>query len=207
MLVTPPKNSASIGAVESALISVVSNGFREKEIGKGLILMGHWNPKFVFKQDSFHHEWDHRLELNPRTIIGNKRMVKRAKERGITDDNKYLLQFETNTDPLKVYRNYKRPLRKRQREYAEGTETLFLNNYGVCDSPEQLLSIYDFEKDERKLFICFVEIKREDEPSNGGWRYHKWGEYVGEQNPQSEYIYHDKHIEKVYTYSVYQLKD
>jgi hypothetical protein len=206
MLVTPPRNNQSIGTIENALINVISGGFRDEVIREGLILMGHWNPEFIFRRDSFHNDFKHKLHLNPMSIIAYKRMAQRARDRGITDDNRYLLDMDTDTNPLEVYRNYRKPLKKKD-EYDDKEQLLFLETYGVCDSPEQLLSIYDFEKDKRKLFICFVEIRRDDQPSDGGWRYHKWGEYVGEQNPQNEYIYYDKHIEKVYTYHVYELKD
>lgn len=80
-----------------------------------------------------------------------------------------------------------------------------VSTYGVCDSPEQLLARYDFEADPRTLFISMVEIRRENEPPDGGWRYHKWGDYIGTQNPQQEYLYDDKHIERVWTYHVYEL--
>lgn len=88
---------------------------------------------------------------------------------------------------------------------AEFPYESLVQTYGVCDSPVQLLAAYDFENDPRPLFISMVEIRREDQESSGGWRYHKWGDYIGSQNPQSEYLYDDKHIEAVWTYHVYEL--
>jgi hypothetical protein len=38
-----------------------------------------------------------------------------------------------------------------------------------------------------------------------GWRYHKWGDYIGSQNPQSEYLYDDTHIDAVWTFHIYEL--
>lgn len=32
-----------------------------------------------------------------------------------------------------------------------------------------------------------------------------WGAYIGNQNPQHEYIYDDKHIDKVYCYHIYEI--
>jgi len=81
-----------------------------------------------------------------------------------------------------------------------------ISEYGVCDSPEQLLDLYNFEDDTRKLVISMVEVRRERQPPEGGWRYHKWGPYIGEQNPRSEYLYHDNHIERVFTYNIYQVE-
>ena len=31
----------------------------------------------------------------------------------------------------------------------------------------------------------------------GGWRWHKWGEYIGKHNPQYEYLDHESGIDYV----------
>lgn len=49
-----------------------------------------------------------------------------------------------------------------------------LNAYGVCDSIDQLLGLYDFEADPRKFCISFCKIRKEDQSDCGGWRWHKW---------------------------------
>jgi hypothetical protein len=91
---------------------------------------------------------------------------------------------------------------------VEWREERFLNSYGVVDTPEQLIELFPFLKDSlRKFCISFVEIRREHQSSEGGWRYHKWGSYYGKQNPQQEYLYDDKHIERVYTFHIYELTD
>lgn len=77
--------------------------------------------------------------------------------------------------------------------------------YGVCDGPEQLLSLYDFEADPRQLVIFLVEMRKEDQPERDGWRWHKWGPYVGTQNPQCEYLYDEPEIESAWTYSIYRV--
>jgi len=80
-------------------------------------------------------------------------------------------------------------------------------DYGVCDSPEQFYRKYGKQlvNDVRQYCVCFCEIRREDQSEWGGWRYHKWGPYIGTQKPQHEYLYDDKHIEKVYTWHIYQV--
>jgi hypothetical protein len=40
----------------------------------------------------------------------------------------------------------------------------------------------------------------------GGWRWHKWGPYIGTQEPKCEYIHDEPEIEEVFTYHVYELK-
>lgn len=80
-------------------------------------------------------------------------------------------------------------------------------SYGVCDSVEQFHKKFGKElQDHTESFIVtFVEIRRDQQDSWGGWRYHKWGDYVGDQNPQHEYLYDDKHIDVVFTFSVYHV--
>ena len=89
-----------------------------------------------------------------------------------------------------------------------GTDTLGWDvpTYGVCDAPEQVVAKYPIIKGhEAKFFISFVHLRRDDQPSEGGWRWHKWGEYIGDQKPQCEYLHDEPMIEEVYTFSVYEL--
>jgi hypothetical protein len=48
--------------------------------------------------------------------------------------------------------------------------------YGVCDSPAQFAKKYPAFRG--RVFMTVV--KRADQSSWGGWRWHKWGRYVGE---------------------------
>jgi hypothetical protein len=80
-----------------------------------------------------------------------------------------------------------------------------LGEYGVCDNIEQVLNRFDFEADERVFVINFVEIRRDEQPADGGWRWHKWGEYIGTQDPQCEYIHDEPKIESVFCYHVYEI--
>jgi hypothetical protein len=81
-----------------------------------------------------------------------------------------------------------------------------LGSYGVVDTPEQLLELYDFDADPRRFFICFTPVRKKNESSSGGWRWHKWGEYLGIQSPCCEYIYDEPVIEEVWIYHIYQLE-
>ena len=78
--------------------------------------------------------------------------------------------------------------------------------YGVADNWEQVLKVNkEFVKSKDKFIMTFFTINRKDEPSDGGWRWHKWGEYIGKQNPQHEYIYDDKHIDSVIVYHFHRI--
>ena len=82
-----------------------------------------------------------------------------------------------------------------------------LNEYGVCDSPEQFLVRFGekLHASPRKFCVSFTEIRKENQDPDGGWRWHKWGPYVGGQNPTCEYIYDEPNIEAVYCYHIYEL--
>lgn len=64
--------------------------------------------------------------------------------------------------------------------------------YGVCDSPKQFLVKFEdaLKSDHRNLAVFFTYISKD--PSNaghgGGWRWHKWGEYIGAGEPTTEYL-------------------
>jgi hypothetical protein len=78
-----------------------------------------------------------------------------------------------------------------------------LNDYGVCDSPEQLLEAFDFEASKEKFVISLVRLDKKDQPPKGGWRWNKWGPYIGKQVSHCEYLYDEPEIETVYTYSIF----
>lgn len=92
-----------------------------------------------------------------------------------------------------------------RKENWKDQDGIYLDAYGVCDSPEQLLSLYDFEADPRKFCISFVKIERAYASPRGGWRWHKWGNYVGLKSPQMEYLYDEPDIEAVYTFHIYEV--
>lgn len=80
--------------------------------------------------------------------------------------------------------------------------------YGVCDNYEQVIAEHEHIINPFKKFvITLTPIVKSDEPPFGGWRWHKWGEYIGTLKPQHEYIYdEDDSIEKVYVYNVYEVE-
>lgn len=80
------------------------------------------------------------------------------------------------------------------------------NCYGVCDNVENLLEVAPFlQTSPRKFVVTMTHLRKEDEPSYGGWRWHKWGPYIGTQKPQCEYLYDEPVIEEVWVYHVYEL--
>ncbi len=79
--------------------------------------------------------------------------------------------------------------------------------YGVCDSVENLLQKIPLLKESRRHFVITVKTVRRD-PSNrgkgGGWRWHKWGAYIGDQKPTTEYLDDEPEIEAIMVYHIYE---
>ena len=81
-----------------------------------------------------------------------------------------------------------------------------IHGYGVCDSIEQLLEkCPTLENDPNRQFVISITcIVASDEPKEGGWRWSKWGNYIGDHKITSEYIYDELEISEVYVYHVYE---
>jgi hypothetical protein len=79
--------------------------------------------------------------------------------------------------------------------------------YGVCDSPKQFEEKYGqlIKQSEKKFFVSFVRLQKKHESPTGGWRWHKWGPYIGKQKPKCEYLYDEPIINEVYTYHIYEV--
>jgi hypothetical protein len=87
----------------------------------------------------------------------------------------------------------------------KGIETK--SNYGICDNYQQVIDFYPELNDKnRKFVISLCKISKKNQPKNGGWRWHKWGDYIGIQNPQCEYIYYEPKIEEVYVYHIFEME-
>jgi hypothetical protein len=80
----------------------------------------------------------------------------------------------------------------------------YICSYGGCDSPEQFMGRIGnyLESLPDSYVVSFVELNKEDMVPEGGWRWHKWGPYIGTQEPQCEYLYDEPVITKVYTYGI-----
>ena len=67
-----------------------------------------------------------------------------------------------------------------------------IGSYGVADNLEQIKNYYkqQIEDPDKKYFISVAPIFQEKENfgKGGGWRWHKWGPYIGNLNPKCEYL-------------------
>lgn len=82
----------------------------------------------------------------------------------------------------------------------------YKNCYGVCDSPDQFMSLFGptLADPQRQFFVSFVQLLKANEPTDGGWRWHKWGPYIGTQKTACEYLADESVIEEIWTYHVYE---
>jgi hypothetical protein len=84
------------------------------------------------------------------------------------------------------------------------------SEYGVCDDLENLMDVLgDTLRDPKRRFVVTLTPVQRD-PNNkgkgGGWRWHKWGPYIGAFEPQHEYLDDEEGIDCVYCYRVYEQK-
>lgn len=80
--------------------------------------------------------------------------------------------------------------------------------YGVCDSPEQFIERFGpaMEASPRRWVVSFCVIQKADEEPHG-WRWHKWGPYIGTADPQCEYLYDEPVITSATTFHAYRAKE
>ena len=87
----------------------------------------------------------------------------------------------------------------------------YLGAYGVCDTVEQVKEKYSkwLNDTELKFCISFTKVTKSEQDANGGWRWHKWGEYIGKLNPQCEYLDDEDFgddFQYVITFTLYAVK-
>ena len=79
--------------------------------------------------------------------------------------------------------------------------------YGVADFIGQVVDHFAAEiADKERAYVVGLSWMRKDQqPESGGWRWHKWGPYIGTAEPQFEYLYDEPEIEKVLIFSLIEL--
>ena len=101
------------------------------------------------------------------------------------------------------------------REVRNFDSPIYWCNYGVADNASQVLDYYenylltnysDYMND-RKFIITMTPIFKEDQPEYGGWRWHKWGQYIGDFIPQCEYLYDEQGIDYVWVFTILEAEE
>lgn len=85
-------------------------------------------------------------------------------------------------------------------------KTFLIQSYGVADSVKQIKQIYKFLDKSNRQFVCFVTpIYREHQSVSGGFRFHKFGPYIGRHNITHEYLHDETGIDVVYVYHFHEI--
>jgi hypothetical protein len=85
----------------------------------------------------------------------------------------------------------------------------WFSSYGVVDHWTQL-PLDLLEKDKRNLLVFLGRHVKVDQPAEGGWRWHKWGPYLGvfqEQVRENEYLYDTPDVVEVWSYQIVEIKE
>lgn len=78
-------------------------------------------------------------------------------------------------------------------------------DYGVCDDVQQILDRHhEFKRQDAHHVVTVTRVRRADQPADGGWRWHKWGEYIGKHEPRCEYLHDEEGIDEVLCYQIYE---
>ena len=82
------------------------------------------------------------------------------------------------------------------------------STYGVADNVEQVKNKFAeaIKSETDEYVISVTEVRKDEQSDEGGWRWHKWGEYIGKQDPQCEYLADEPKIESVYCFHIYKVE-
>ena len=95
------------------------------------------------------------------------------------------------------------PSGKQRPEYMN-----LVGSYGVADNIEQILRKYkSLLNSPDEVVLTIHPVLKKDQPESGGWRWHKWGEYIGTQEITTEYIADEPLIEMVYCFHIYCVEE
>ena len=99
------------------------------------------------------------------------------------------------------------------REVKNFDSPIYWYNYGVCDHASQVLDYYDYlykqheeYMKDKKFVVLLTPMFKEDQPESGGWRWHKWGQYIGKYEPKCEYLYDEEGVDYVYCFTILEIE-
>lgn len=92
------------------------------------------------------------------------------------------------------------------KRWWEHWDEVEISPYGVCDGWEQIIEKWPMIRDDqsKRFIITLTPIIKEQQSPDGGWRWHKWGPYIGKHQQTQEYLYDEPHIDRVYVYHIYE---
>lgn len=89
---------------------------------------------------------------------------------------------------------------------------IYWKSYGVADNASQVLDYYDSickehseYVEDKEFIIILTPMFRNKQPEIGGWRWHKWGPYIGEFEHKCEYLYNEEGIDYVLCFKIVEV--
>lgn len=78
--------------------------------------------------------------------------------------------------------------------------------YGVADNYAQIIEKFpEITAEGTKYVITYQRLNKDEQSPDGGWRWTKWGEYIGDQDPQHDYLYWEPEIESIIVFNVFKV--
>lgn len=116
--------------------------------------------------------------------------------------------IEKSWVPLALEETTIKPSKGQYHSYPADINIDISLNYGVCDNYEQILeNIPQLVSDpDRKFFIILKEMLKSEQPKYGGWRWCKWGSYIGTQNSVADYLFDEPEVEKIICFQIHQFE-
>lgn len=196
------------------LVDINFKPFTEDHIARYRAMVEQHNAKYP-EEEHLPLEMTHPKRYARGIFVADSNMSLRSIKEHCVEDVPAYHHHLRSTDDLQSYfsesRKYKRMMDKMYSQRFKKGPYRGLESYGaygLCDTPEQLLEVFPhLDGDDVPRFITVNGVLRKHQPSSGGFRYHKWGQYVGKQKPRSEYLYDDKHIDMVVNFHIYRVED
>lgn len=84
-----------------------------------------------------------------------------------------------------------------------------VSEYMVCDNVQQAVEYWKcaIENPVHKYVIALMPVRKKDQSESDGWRWCKWGKYIGTQNSQCEYLFDEPEIDVVYCAHIYNVEE
>lgn len=85
----------------------------------------------------------------------------------------------------------------------------YVDAYGVADNIEQVFERFDkvINNPNYEVVISAAMMYKGEQPNSNGWRWHKWGEYIGTQEPKCEYLADEENIDEVLVFHIFVVGD
>ena len=87
---------------------------------------------------------------------------------------------------------------------------IYFKDYGVADNASQIIDYYNelltkhYDYMKEKSFVILMSPIFKD--IHTGWRWHKWGRYIGKFPRQCEYLQQERGIDMVYAFHIYEVE-